>query len=116
MGRHQTGGKLVLAVVSLLALLSMGGGFLLLPLLAPLHVWAARRSGPAGRLLWSVFPVAGTGMVTWAAVYLTAGESMPWIWLVPALAAGVAVVGMARLTSDDFRPQPLERPAGVGAP
>lgn len=62
--------KACLAGVSLLLVASMGGGFLALPLLVPLHVWAARRSGPVGRVLWSLLPVTGAGMVTWAAVYV----------------------------------------------
>ena len=100
------GRKLVLAVVSLLALLSMGGGFLVLPLLIPLHVWAARRSGPVGRVLWSIFPVAGTVMAAWSTTYVTIGEAEPWIWVIPAAAACMAVVGMVRLTGDGpGRPQ-----------
>jgi len=99
----KTGRKVALAVVSVLSLLSMGGGFLLLPLLVPLHVWAARRSGPVGRVLWSSLPVAATGMVAWATVYLTVGESQPWIWLIPVGAALTALVGMVRLTGDDLR-------------
>ena len=103
MSRDQTGRKIVLAVVSVLSMLSMGGGFLLLPLLIPLHVWAARRSGPTGRVLWSMLPVAATGMVAWAIVYVTAGESKPWIWLLPTLAALSAGIGMIKLTGDSFR-------------
>ena len=90
--------KFVLAVVSLLLVASMGGGFLALPLLVPLHVWAARTSGPVGRVLWSLLPVTAAGMVTWAALYLTVGEGKPAIWLVPLLAAVFGGVGMARVT------------------
>ena len=97
------GRKTALALVSSLLLLSMGGGFLVLALLIPLHVWAARRSGPVGRVLWSFFPVAATGMVAWATVYLAVGERKPWIWLVPIAAAIGAVAGMARLTDSDVR-------------
>jgi hypothetical protein len=45
--------KAGLAGVGLLLVASMGGGFLTLPLLEPLHVWAPRRSGLVGRVLWS---------------------------------------------------------------
>jgi hypothetical protein len=89
------GRKAALAVVSVVLLLSMGGGFLLLPLLIPAHVWAARRSGPIGRVLWSALPVAAAGMVVWALVYVSVGESRPAIWLLPALACVVAVVAVA---------------------
>ena len=87
-----------LAVVSLLLVASMGGGFLALPLLVPLHVWAARRSGAPGRVLWSMLPVTAAAMVTRAAVYVTVGEAKPAIWLVPSLAAVVAGVAMVRLS------------------
>lgn len=90
--------KLGLAGVSLLLVASMGGGFLALPLLVPLHVWAARTSGPIGRVLWSLLPVIAVGMVTWAAVYVAFGESKPAIWLLPSLVAVLAGVGMVPLT------------------
>ena len=84
------GAKALLLAVTLLLMASMGGGFLLLPLLIPAHVWAARRSGRVGRIVWSLLPAMSVGMVTWAAVYVVIGESKPAIWLVPviALAAG----------------------------
>ncbi len=87
-----------LAVVSLLLVASLGGGFLALPLLVPLHVWAARRSGTPGRVLWSLLPVTAAAMLTWAAVYVTVGEAKPAIWLVPSLAAVVAGSGMVCLS------------------
>ena len=90
--------KAGLAGVSLLLVASMGGGFLALPLLVPLHVWAARRSGPVGRVLWSLLPVTAAAMVTWAAVYVIVGEAEPAIWLFPMLAAVVAGAGMVRLS------------------
>lgn len=74
-----------LAVVTVLLMLSMGGGFLLLPALVPAHVWAARRSGPVGRVASSLLPAASLAMVTWAAVYVSVGESKPAVWLLPAL-------------------------------
>lgn len=71
--------KWVLAVVTFLLMASMGGGFLLLPLLIPAHVWAARRSGRVGHVGWSLLPAVSVAMVTWAAVYLLAGEPKPII-------------------------------------
>jgi hypothetical protein len=93
------GRKVALAVVSLLLAASMGGGFLLLPALVPLHIWAARRSGPLGRWLWSGLPVMTAAMTTWALVYVAAGEVRPWIWLGPLIAATGAAFGAAKLTS-----------------
>lgn len=98
--------KSALASVSLLLVASMGGGFLALPILVPLHVWAARTSGPVGRVLWSLLPVTATGMVAWAAVYVAVGEVEPAIWLLPSLAVVLAGVGMAGLT----RPEATVRP------
>ena len=81
------GAKALLLAVTILLMASMGGGYLLLlPLLIPAHVWAARRSGRVGRIVWSLLPAMSVGMVTWAAVYVVVGESEPAIWLVPAIA------------------------------
>lgn len=94
-----TGRKGALAFVSILLMLSMGGGFLALPLLVPAHVWAARRSAPVGCVLWSTFPVITAGMVTWALTYLAVGEAQPLIWLLPVVAcvgAGLGMVHFAR--------------------
>jgi hypothetical protein len=82
-----------LAAVTLLLMASMGGGFLLLPLLIPAHLWAARRSGKVGRIGWALLPSMGLAMVAWAAVYVAVGESKPTIWLLPTLVL-VAAVGM----------------------
>ena len=49
-------------------------------------------------MLWSLLPVTAAAMVTWAAVYIIAGESKPAIWLFPLLAAVVAGAGMVRLS------------------
>ena len=84
--------KGALAVVTLVLMASMGGGFLLLPLLVPFHLWAARTSGSIGRIVWSLLPGVTAGMVVWAAVYVSVGEAKPFIWLVPMLAAAVAVI------------------------
>src|SRR4051794_37201695 len=95
--------KTALGIVSLLLVLSMGGGFLLLPVLVPLHIWAARRSGPVGRAGWSLLPVITAGMVSWAAVYVAVGEGKPAIWLVPLCAAAAAVPAILRATATAAR-------------
>lgn len=81
-----------LAVVSLVLMASMGGGFVLLPVLIPGHLWAARRSSGMGRVGWSLLPAASLSMLAWAGVYVAVGEAAPVIWLVPAL---VLVGGLA---------------------
>lgn len=98
--------KLALAAVTLLLMASMGGGFLLLPLLVPLHIWAARTSGPVGRVVWSLLPGASAGMVVWAAVYVTLGETQPLIWLIPTVCAVAAVSVTVRAS---HRPRRLSR-------
>lgn len=94
--------KFALATITVLLMASMGGGFLLLPLLVPFHVWAARTSGPIGRVLWSILPGVAAGMVVWAAVYVSLGEVQPFIWLIPLLAAVAAV--SATLFASSRRP------------
>lgn len=87
----------LLLAVTLLLMASMGGGFLLLPLLVPAHVWAARRCGRVGRLAWSVLPAVSVGMVAWAVVYVAVGEAEPAIWLVPAGCLIVVLFAVDRL-------------------
>jgi len=95
-----------LGIVTLLLMASMGGGFLLLPLLIPAHVWAARRSGRVGRVGWSVLPAISVAMVSWAAVYVVAGEAEPIIWLLPLLALGAALVLLRGMTAPRARAHP----------
>lgn len=94
-----------LAAVTLLLMASMGGGFLLLPALIPAHVWAARRSGRAGRIGWSVLPAASLAMVAWAAAYVTVGESQPAIWLLPAFVLVASLAAVARFAASGPPPQ-----------
>jgi hypothetical protein len=89
--------KVALATVTAVLLISQGAQ-LLLPLLLPFHVWAARRSGTVGRVLWSIPPVAAAGFFAWVAVYVTAGEPKPAIWLLPAIAAIAAGLALAPAT------------------
>ena len=97
--------KVALAAVSLVLLASMGGGFLLVPALVPAHVWAARRSGPVGRVLWSILPIVTAGMVVWAITYVASGgETQPLIWLVPVLAAAATAATMPSLTAPRRQP------------
>jgi len=91
--------KWVLGIVTLLLMASMGGGFLLIPLLIPAHVWAARRSGRVGRVGWSLPPAISMAMLTWAVVYVVAGEAEPVIWIVPVAALGAALVLMIGMTT-----------------
>lgn len=95
-----------LGVVTVLLMASMGGGFLLLPLLIPAHVWAARRSGRLGRAGWSLLPAASLAMVTWVAVYVSIGESKPTIWLLPVVVLCVGLVGFTRTTAARREPVP----------
>ncbi|MFP5319420.1 MAG: hypothetical protein ACLGI2_14150 [Acidimicrobiia bacterium] len=84
--------RVALAGLTGLLLLSWAA-FLLLPLLLPLHVWAARRSTRAGAVCWGAAAGLGAGMVAWAGVYGALGERQPFIWLLPlALAATVTAL------------------------
>jgi hypothetical protein len=90
--------KAVVAGVSLILLASMGGGFVALPLLVPPHIWAARRSGATGRVLWSLLPVATAIVCTWAIIYVLVGEAQPAIWLIAAVAGALTAEDMRRTT------------------
>lgn len=87
--------KLAIAVGTLVLLISQVG-FVLVPLLAPAHVWAARRSSAIGRWLWTLLPALGFGALAWAAVYVSSGEPKPAIWLLPTAAVVTAWIGLER--------------------
>jgi hypothetical protein len=89
--------KAALGLVSGVLLISWGGQ-LLLPCLTPLYVWAARRSGRGGRVMWSIIPVAGAGVASWALVYVWLGELEPAIWLLPVIAGAATGIAMAKVT------------------
>ncbi len=92
-------GRWSLAIASLLLLTSMGGGFLLLPVLIPGHIWAARRSSGLARMAWSLLPAASVAAVAWAAVYATVGEAKPAIWLLPTLVLAAVLAVVHRIAS-----------------
>lgn len=96
----------MLAIVTLILMASMGGGFLLLPVLIPAYLWAARRSGSLGRVGWSLLPAASLAMVTWAGLYVSIGESKPAIWLVPLLVVVGAFWAIQYVLAKDQRPLP----------
>ena len=89
------GHKAALALVTTLLLVSQVA-FLAVPLLLPLHVWAAHRSGRAGAIGWGTAAGLGAGMTAWAAVYVSVGERQPVIWLVPLTVAVVVTALVAR--------------------
>jgi hypothetical protein len=95
--------KVALAAVSVLLLVSMGGQ-MLLPILLPAYLWAARTSGPIGRALWvSPFGI-GFGVIAWAGVYTVVGEAKPAIWLLPlgvTVAATIPLWRVARPSQPD---------------
>lgn len=91
--RWRVGGKVVVSAATLLCLSSMGGLFLLTPILLPWHWWAARRSGLAGRIWFGLLGSGGMGLIAWAAVYTAVGEAKPTIWAVP-LSVIVAVLAV----------------------
>ncbi len=95
--RYQEPLKVVLLAVSLLFAISQAG-VLVLPLLMPAYLWAARRSGPFGRAAWSLFPIIAVGLLVWAAVYISVGESKPTIWLVPVSAMVISACVLPRFT------------------
>lgn len=94
--QHEGPAKWLLALVTLLLMASNGGGFLLLPLLIPAHLWAAHRSGRIGAVCWSLLPATALAMVTWAGVYTLVGESQPAIWLAPVLVLLASLMAFVR--------------------
>ena len=80
----------VLVAVSAFLLVSMGGAIVAAPLTVPLLYLAVRGDGigPGLRAAAVVIAAFTVAEVAWAATYLAAAETQPWIWAVP-LAAGI---------------------------
>ena len=88
------GGRIVLAMVTLVALASMGGAAIFgSPILLPLLFLAALVSGRVGRGIFSVLAGLVVAEVVWAGVYVLVGEQPVVIWLVPLSAFAAATVG-----------------------
>lgn len=91
-------GTVVFAISGLL-LLSMGGAIVAAPVTVPLMVLAVRRHPtPSFRTAGTVLVALTLAEVAWALTYVTAGESRPWIWLLPTLAALTGAAALARQT------------------
>ena len=91
--------KVVLAAVTALLFTSIGGAFVALPALVPLHILAARSSGRFGRAAWCSVSATGTAMAAWAGTYLLVGEQKPLIWLVPLMVLAVGTTLVYRLSA-----------------
>lgn len=72
-----------LVAVPTILLMGSFGGQLLIPVLIPLHLWSAKRSGPIGRVLWAIPAAASAAVFGWIVAYELVGESQPLIWLIP---------------------------------
>jgi hypothetical protein len=91
--------KVVLGAVTALLFSSIGGAFVALPALVPLHVLAARSSGRFGRAAWCSVSGTGMAMAAWAATYLLVGEHKPVIWLAPLIVLAVGTTFVYRLSA-----------------
>jgi hypothetical protein len=92
--------KALLVVPTVLLIVSMGGQ-LLLPILLPLHHWAAKSASRAGRVGWALPAGVAGGTYAWLVVYQAAGEPQPAIWLAPLLVAVIATALMWRFNRPD---------------
>ncbi len=80
-----------------LLLVTMGGAVVAAPLTLPLLVVVGRRAtGRTVRFLAAAVAGLTAAEATWALVYVAVGESQPWIWAVPLVAAIVTVGAIVR--------------------
>ncbi len=87
---------LILAASAIL-LVTFGGAVVAAPLTLPLLVRTGR-TATSGTIRGLAAFVAGltAAQVAWALVYVAVGESQPSIWLMPAVAATIAVIVVLR--------------------
>jgi hypothetical protein len=93
--------KALLAVLSLTAMASIGGGFVLGLLLVPLHWVAARSASARGRLLWAGLAAALVAENVWGGYFALFGEDQPLVWLAPTVAFMLTAVALLRLAGRD---------------
>jgi len=85
-------------LVSAFLLISMGGAIVAAPVTLPLLWFSIRRPGLSRpwKVTAAVVLALTVAEFTWAAVYLTIGESKPLIWLVPLGAFALAASATTR--------------------
>lgn len=95
-GRRATS---VVFVVAAFLLVSMGGAILAAPVTLPLMYLGVRRHPTRSfRTIGGLLSALTVGEVVWAAVYVSLGESKPWIWALPFIGALAALVAYTRLS------------------
>jgi hypothetical protein len=91
-------GTAVVFVVAAFLLVSMGGAILAAPVTLPLMYLGVRRHPTRPFCtIGGLLSALTVGEVVWAAVYVSAGEPKPWIWVLPVIGAVAVVVAYARL-------------------
>lgn len=88
--------KALLATLSLAAIVSIGGGFVLGLLLVPLHWIAARSASAWGRVLWAGLAATLVAENVWAGYFALFGEGQPYVWLAPTVAFVLTAVALFR--------------------
>jgi hypothetical protein len=83
--------KLLVASVTTLLLMSMGGQFYAAPILIPALWWAARSSKKWAAAGFTFLAALLMSEVGWVIAYVTVGEEQPWIALAPALGFVVTI-------------------------
>ena len=94
-----------LVAVSVVAAVSVGGGFVAGIVLGPMLIVASRHVGPLAAACFILLAGVLLAEVAWAMVYVVLGESQPAIWLGP-IVAGVGTIatgGWARFGQDASR-------------
>ena len=96
--RSIPGWPVAAVVVAAVLLVSYGGAIVLAPITLPVLYLALSRNETGRGLRVGIVAVAAltAAEVGWAAVYLSVGEGMPWIWLAPVAAGGAALAGYSR--------------------
>jgi hypothetical protein len=89
--------KVALVLVTLVCAASLGGAMgYAWPVLVPLHVLAARRSGPYGTAGWGFLAAASMAEAAWIGTYVVVGTGV-FLLLVPSAAMVATGVGFIAL-------------------
>ena len=75
-------------------LISYGGGIVAAPVTLPfLHLALRQPLSPGLRRAAITVATLTAAEAGWALAYVIAGEARPWVWLIPVVAAGAALLG-----------------------
>lgn len=103
---RRRGARIGLVAVSVVAAISVGGGFVAAVVLVPALMVASRHASPVAAVGYGVLSATLAAETAWALTYVLVGEHQPYIWLLPVVVSALAGV----VSSWVYRSKRIEEP------